>query len=50
VALACWGQQTAQITGRIVDATGSVVPGVAVEIVNVGTNVKWGTRTNSEGY
>jgi hypothetical protein len=49
-ALLGWSQETAQITGRIIDASGSVVPGVAVEIVNAGTNVKWEVRTNAEGY
>ena len=43
-------QETAQITGRIVDPSGSVVPGVAVEILNIHTNVKWGVRTNADGY
>src|SRR5215472_13450484 len=43
-------QETAQITGRIVDPSGSVVPGVAVEILNIHTNVKWEVRTNADGY
>ena len=50
LAPACWAQETAQITGRIVDPSGSVVPGVAIEIRNVDTDVKWQAKTNSDGY
>ena len=50
VPTACWAQESAQITGRIVDASGSVTPGAAVEIRNVDTNAKWDVRNNSDGY
>src|ERR1019366_2670399 len=50
VLVSCWAQETAEITGRIVDASGSVTPGVNVEIRNVNTNAKWDVVTNGEGY
>ena len=43
-------QETAEITGRVVDPSGSVIPGVAVEIVNVNTNARWEVRSNADGY
>src|SRR5689334_21161564 len=46
----CFAQNTAEITGRIVDATGSVAPGAQVEIRSVGTNSKWDVRSNADGY
>ncbi len=48
--LPCFAQETAEITGRVVDPTGSVVPNVAVEIRNVATQVKWEVHTNADGY
>jgi hypothetical protein len=48
--LPCHAQETGEITGRIVDASGRIVPGVAVEVRNVSTNVKWDSVTNSDGY
>ncbi len=47
---ACWAQETASVTGRIVDASGSVTPNVSVEIRNVNTNAKWSAISNSDGY
>jgi hypothetical protein len=46
----CWGQETAEITGRIVDASGSVAPGAEVEIRAVSTNSRWQVRSNGDGY
>src|SRR5258707_6339810 len=46
----CWAQETAEITGRIIDPTGSVAPGAEVEIRSVGTNSKWDLRSNADGY
>jgi hypothetical protein len=46
----CLAQETGTITGRVVDASGSIVPGAAVEIRNVDTNVKWSVPSNSDGY
>ncbi len=37
------------ILGRITDATGAVVPGVSITVVNEGTNVPSATRSNDEG-
>ena len=48
--ISCWAQETSEFTGRIVDAGGSVAPGVAVEIRQVSTDVKWDVRSNSDGY
>ena len=47
---ACWGQETAEITGRIVDASGSVAPGADVEIQSLGTNSRWTLKSNADGY
>jgi Carboxypeptidase regulatory-like domain len=38
------------ITGRVIDQQSGVIPSAAVEIVNVDTNVKSSTATNSTGY
>ena len=46
----CVAQETGQITGRVVDPSGSVIADVSIEIVNIGTNVKWDVRSNSDGY
>jgi len=46
----CWAQETAEITGRIVDASGSAALNAAVEIQSVNTNAKWAVLTNSQGY
>src|SRR5437899_7610702 len=48
--VSCFAQETAEITGRIVDASGSIAPGAVVEILAVGTNSKWELRSNAEGY
>src|SRR5207249_1802750 len=40
---------TATITGRVTDATGAVVPGVAVTVVNTDTNFQFVTTTNADG-
>jgi hypothetical protein len=48
--LSCFAQQTGEITGRVVDASGSVTPGATIEIQQVGTNSKWELRSNSDGY
>ncbi|MGD0778173.1 MAG: carboxypeptidase regulatory-like domain-containing protein, partial [Candidatus Solibacter sp.] len=42
--------QTAQITGRVTDPTGAVVPGVDVKVVNTETRSTRTTTTNEEGY
>ena len=46
----CIAQETSEITGRIVDAGGSVTPGVTMEIRQTRTAVKWEVRTNGDGY
>jgi hypothetical protein len=54
--LACAGainaQQTvdvASISGRVTDASGSVVPGAAVSAINIGTNLSTTAHTDQEG-
>jgi hypothetical protein len=42
--------QTAQVTGRISDQTGSVVPDAKVTVTNVDNGFKRETVTNSEGF
>src|SRR5512140_1417639 len=42
--------QNAEIVGRITDATGAVVPGVAVTVTNIGTGVQLPLRSNESGY
>jgi hypothetical protein len=49
--LPCFAQvPTAEVTGRITDASGSVVAGAMVEIVSISNGVKWEVKTNAEGY
>ncbi len=42
--------QTAQITGRVTDPTGAVVPGASVTVTNAGTGREHNVSTNSDGY
>lgn len=42
--------QTSDITGRVADTTGAVVPSVAVSVTHVDTGVVRKTITNAEGY
>lgn len=37
------------ITGRVTDASGSVIPGATIRVTNVNTNVSQESQTNSEG-
>jgi hypothetical protein len=46
---AAWGQ-TAQITGRIVDPTGAVVPSAQVNVLNVETGNHYPAHANDGGY
>jgi outer membrane receptor protein involved in Fe transport len=49
-ALMLWGQaETGQISGTIQDASGAVVPNVAVAAKNVATGVQRATATNTSG-
>ncbi|MEP7361621.1 MAG: TonB-dependent receptor [Acidobacteriota bacterium] len=41
---------TAQVTGRVTDASGAVVPSVEVVITNTGTGLIRKTETNDSGY
>ncbi len=52
VALVCapmWAQ-TASMTGRVTDASGGVVPGAAVTVVNQATALETRSICNAEGY
>jgi hypothetical protein len=42
--------QTAQIAGRVTDASGAVVPGASIRIINAGTGIAREVQTNSDGY
>ncbi len=44
-----YAQLTAQITGVVVDASGAVVPGVAITVTNEDTGIQWEGRTNQVG-
>src|ERR1700722_14129182 len=48
--LTCWAQETSEITGRITDTSGSVVPGADIQITQISTGVKWNVKTNADGY
>lgn len=49
LALAAFGQ-TAQITGRVVDASDAVMPNVSVEVTNERTGLIRKSETNADGY
>ena len=42
--------QTARITGRITDATGAVVPGTSITVINAGTAAERRVDANEDGY
>jgi hypothetical protein len=42
--------QTAQITGRVTDESGAVIPGAAIIVVNVATGQDRHASTNQDGY
>ena len=42
-------QPTGQITGIVSDATGAVVPGAQVRVLNTATGIKWDARSNESG-
>ena len=42
--------QTAEITGRITDASGAVIPGADIWLNNIETGIKRSTTSNEEGY
>jgi len=46
----CFAQETSEITGRVTDSSGSVVPNVAVKITQISTAVQWEVKTNADGY
>ncbi len=42
--------QTAQITGRVTDSTGAVIPGTSITVTNVATGAERKVTTNEVGY
>lgn len=42
--------QTAQVTGRIADSSGAVLPGAAVTITHIAKGIDRETHSNAEGY
>jgi outer membrane receptor protein involved in Fe transport len=49
-AVSCAFGQTAQITGRVTDASGAVVPGTSIVVTNIGTAADRTVSTNQDGY
>src|SRR5690348_12870520 len=48
ICAAAWGQN-AFVSGRVSDTSGGVIPNVAVELINLATQIKSPTLTNGEG-
>src|SRR5712691_792785 len=44
-----WGQTRATLTGRVTDATGAVVPGTKLTLVNTATNETKAVTTGANG-
>ena len=42
-------QPSASVVGRVTDATGAVIPGVAIKITNLDTNIAQAGSTNQVG-
>src|SRR5581483_9973434 len=42
--------QTGEITGRVTDSTGAIVPGAMVKVTSVATGADRDIQTNNEGY
>lgn len=50
IAAPAYSQTTfASVTGTVMDATGSVVPGATISVTNAGTGVKSTTKSNEAG-
>lgn len=41
---------TATIDGRVLDPTSALLPGVTVDAVDVGTNIRYSAKTNNSGF
>src|SRR5512133_697614 len=51
IAVPCLAQASnAQLTGRVNDSSGAIVPDATVEVSNVDTGVRWPATTNNDGY
>ena len=49
-AVSAFGQSsTAEVTGRISDATGAFIPGAQIQLTNVNTMARWQATTNDSG-
>jgi len=46
----CWANPEGSISGKVVDLSEAVIPGVVIVISNVETGVRQTTTTNSEGF
>src|SRR5436190_21436171 len=44
-----YAQLTAQLTGAIHDASGAIIPGAVITVVNEGTGIKWDAKANQDG-
>src|SRR6478735_3051184 len=49
-AASCAFAQSARISGRVTDASGSVVPGTSVVVTNAATAAERKVTTNEDGY
>ena len=49
LATAAWAQATAQISGTVTDASGGVLPGVTVTVIQTDTSFRRETVTNELG-
>ncbi len=46
---AVWGQQTSAVTGVVTDATGAVISGADVKLIDTKTGAEQATKTNEQG-
>jgi hypothetical protein len=45
-----WAMEQSSVHGAIEDTSGQVLPGVAVQVQNESTGVRWKTASNGQGY
>jgi Carboxypeptidase regulatory-like domain len=45
-----FAQATGTIAGIVTDETGAVIPGVTIEVINVGTSISRTAVTSEDGY
>ena len=50
LATGLYGQTSAELSGRVVDSTGAVVPNAAVTVVNIDRGASRSTESSDQGY